>query len=193
MHSLAPRSGLDHLTSAAGRADGSAFSIVLRHDLALANVLVRKQHEAGFLSRVRSVYGLDLPRTPRRLDNGAISFTWAGPGHWLAMKEGVLGHTFEAQLRNELAGVAYVSDQSDGRTVIRISGLRARDVLSKGTPIDLHPRAFGPNDTAVTLIGHIGMHLWQVDDIPTYELAVFRSYSAALWGWIAQASAEFRS
>lgn len=193
MHSLAPRSGLDHLTSAAGLGNGSAFSMGLREGLALANVFVRKQCEAEFHRRVRSAFGFELPKAACRVESGSISFACAGPGHWLAMMEGASGHAFEAQLRKELAGVAYVSDQSDGGTVIRISGARARDVLAKGAPIDLHPRAFASNDSTVTVIAHIGVHLWQVDEIPTYELAVFRSYSAAFWGWLAQASAEFRA
>ena len=45
-------------------------------------------------------------------------------------------------LAERLKGLASISDQSGGRTVIRISGPRARDVLAKGLPIDLDPRGF---------------------------------------------------
>lgn len=193
MHNLAPRSGLEHLISAARPANGPAFSMALREGLALANVLVRKDRNEEFTQRVRSAFALEPASDARRVGNGTISFAGAGPGHWLAMIENTPGHTFETQLRNELAGVAYVSDQSDGRTVIRVSGGRARDVLAKGAPIDLHPRAFAVTDSAVTVISHIGVHLWQVDESPTYELAIFRSYSAAFWRWLLQASAEFRA
>jgi heterotetrameric sarcosine oxidase gamma subunit len=38
---------------------------------------------------------------------------------------------------------ASVTDQSHGRVFFRIAGPCVRDVLAKGTPVDLHPRIFG--------------------------------------------------
>jgi len=35
------------------------------------------------------------------------------------------------------------------------------------------------------------VHLWQIDDGPTYEFAVFRSFAAAFCEWLLIASAEF--
>ena len=58
-------------------------------------------------------------------------------------------------------------------------------------PIDLHPRVFKPGDTAVTTVAHMGVHFWQLDDAPTYEFAVFRSFGEAFWQWLVDASAEF--
>src|SRR5262249_35894670 len=148
------------------------------------------QHDA--LARaIREAFGLDVPGTPRRVAAGPVAFTWAGPGHWLASARDREGHVFEAQLRSTLSGLASISNQSDGRTVIRLSGPKAREALAKGVPIDLHPRAFAPGDTAVTTVAYIGVHLWQLDDIPTYEFAVFRSFGAAFWQWLVDASAEF--
>ena len=57
--------------------------------------------------------------------------------------------------------------------------------------IDLHPRAFGPGDAAVTSVAHVGVHLWQIDAAPTYELAVPRSLAAAFWHWLVESAAEF--
>jgi sarcosine oxidase subunit gamma len=58
-------------------------------------------------------------------------------------------------------------------------------------PLDLDPSAFSPGDSAVTLAGHVGLVLWQVDGAPTYDVAVFRSYAADFWHWLATGSAEF--
>jgi sarcosine oxidase subunit gamma len=101
------------------------------------------------------------------------------------------GHRFEATLRECFAGLASVCDQSDGRCVIRISGPSARDVLAKGIPLDLHPRVFGPGQAAVTLAAHIGVHIWQIDDMPTYEIAVFRGFAGSFWHWLMESAAEF--
>jgi sarcosine oxidase subunit gamma len=165
--------------------------ITLRDGLALANVLVIAGREQEFHERVRTAFKLELPAAVGWAEGGRISFIGAGPRHWLAMAQGMQGEALRAQLSNALAGVAYVSDQSDGRTVFRIGGPFARDILAKGAPIDLHPRAFGVGQAAVTAIAHIGVHMWQVDEAPTYDVAVFRSYATAFWRWFAQASAEF--
>jgi sarcosine oxidase subunit gamma len=105
--------------------------------------------------------------------------------------ENTAGHVFERRLLDDLTGLASLSNQSDGRTIIRVSGPKVRQALAKGVPIDLHPRAFRVGDTALTVVGHIGVHFWQLDETPTYEFAVFRSFSASLWEWLVASSAEF--
>jgi sarcosine oxidase subunit gamma len=162
-----------------------------RADLALAAVMVRKGANEALAKRVRAVFGLDLPTTPGRVAHGPLAFVWAGPGHWLAVTEGRGGTSLEELLRHDLSNLASISDQSDGRAVVRIAGARARDVLAKGVPVDLNPRVFTAGDAAVTTVGHIAVHLWQLDETPTYEFAVFRSYAAAFWRWLMDSAAEF--
>jgi heterotetrameric sarcosine oxidase gamma subunit len=92
-------------------------------------------------------------------------------------------------LAARLAGIASVSDQSSGYAVLRIGGSASRDLLSRGAFIDFHPARFGPGSAAVAVIAHIGVILWQIDDAPTYEVALFRSYAASFWHWIEATSA----
>jgi heterotetrameric sarcosine oxidase gamma subunit len=127
----------------------------------------------------------------RRTASGSLALVWAGPGHWLAVAVGSDGSSFEELLRHDLSNLASISDQSDGRVVVRIAGTRVRDALAKGVPVDLNPRVFAAGDAAVTTVGHIGVHLWQLDEAPTYEFAVFRSYAAAFWRWLIASAAEF--
>uniref|UniRef100_UPI00313BA8AC sarcosine oxidase subunit gamma n=1 Tax=Inquilinus sp. OTU3971 TaxID=3043855 RepID=UPI00313BA8AC len=95
------------------------------------------------------------------------------------------------ELTEAVGAFAAISDQSDGLAVLRMSGSRARDALIKGVGLDLHPRAFGPGDAAVTVIAHIGAQLWQLDDRPTYEIAIYRSFAGSLWRWLEASAAEF--
>jgi sarcosine oxidase gamma subunit len=53
-----------------------------------------------------------------------------------------------------------------------------------GIPIDLDPQVFGPGDIALTLVGHINVHLWQADRTPTYEFAVPCSFAASFCEWL---------
>jgi heterotetrameric sarcosine oxidase gamma subunit len=175
-----------------GAANGGPGVLLSEHaGLALAAVMVRKGAGEALTRRVHVVFGLDLPTTPRRSARGSLAFVWAGAGHWLAVTEGGDGSSFEKLLRDDLATLASISDESDGRAVLRIAGARARDALAKGVPVDLNPRVFTAGDAAVTTVGHIGVHLWQLDEAPTYEFAVFRSYAAAFWRWLIDSAAEF--
>ena len=171
--------------------DGPGVVLSERLDLALAAVMVRKGESEALAGRVRAVFGLDLPTTPRRAARASLAFVWAGPGYWLAVTEGQDGTSLEELLRHDLLNLASISDQSDGRAVVRIAGARARDVLAKGVPVDLNPRVFTAGDAAVTTVGHIAVHLWQLDETPAYEFAVSRSYAAAFWRWLVDSAAEF--
>ena len=140
----------------------------------------RKGKTADLCARVKERFGVDLPMTPRRVADGPVHFIWAGPGRWLAEAPDEMPSTFERNLRNALSGLASVTSQSDGRSIIRISGPKAREALAKGVPLDLDPRVFGPGDTAMTVVAHINVHFWQTDAVPTYDFAVFRSFAAKL-------------
>jgi sarcosine oxidase subunit gamma len=197
--SLFPRSGLEHLLQPRtyGEAAGeSGVTLTLYSDLALAYVLARNGKGGALQQRVQERFGLALPMTAQRGEDGpmpgldGLSFIWAGPGRWLARKPGETGAVFETTLRGELATVASVINQTDGRCVFRIGGPRVREVLAKGVPIDFDARVFGPGDTALTLVGHISVHLWQIDRAPTYEFAVPRSFAASFCEWLFAAAAS---
>jgi sarcosine oxidase subunit gamma len=158
----------------------SAPGIVLREraDLTLASVATFKGRETELADAVRSAYGIELPTTPKRVAAEGVAFVWAGPGKWLATGTGVADFS---------ALPAAVADQSDGRSVLSVSGEKARETLATLIAIDLHPRAFSPGDAALTHAASISVHLWQTDDAPSYEIAVFRSYAATLWRWLVHA------
>jgi methylglutamate dehydrogenase subunit D len=192
--SLIARSGLEQVVVIGLHGEQASSPDVLiqpRGMMSLAHIISRKGRIADGSNYAAKAFGLALPMTPRRVEAGNIGFVWAGPGQWLAMTEQIAGHVFESQLRRDFAGLASVINQSDSRSVIRIGGTKARDALAKGIPLDLDPRVFATGDTALTMAGHINVHLWQIDDAPTYEFAVFRSFAAAFYTWLLEASAEF--
>jgi methylglutamate dehydrogenase subunit D len=197
--SLFPRSGLEHLLrpgTRGGYAGEPGVTVALRTDLALAYVLARNGRTDALQQRVQDRFGLALPMIAERAADESIpsldglSFIWAGPGRWLARAPAQAGAGLEATLRSELSAVASVINQTDGRCVFRIAGPRVREVLAKGVPIDLDERVFRPGDTALTLVGHVSVHLWQVDPVPTYEFAVPRSFAASFCEWLFAAAAS---
>jgi methylglutamate dehydrogenase subunit D len=145
-------------------------------DGTLASLAVSRAGLPALIEAVRARFGVELPQTPRR----AEAFTWAGPRRW--MVSGL------ADLRDLPAAV---TDQSDSRAIFIVRGKKARVVLAKLLPIDLHPRAFAPLDVALTLASHVNVTVCQLDDAPSYELSVFRSYASYFHHALNEAAQEF--
>ena len=191
----AARSSLDGLVSPGrhGRAGGPPGLVLAElGQVALASVIARKGKAAQANEACRRSFGVELPRVPRRVEGGDIELLWTGPGQWMALlRRDLPPGELEARLAAVFAGLASVAEQSDGRSIIRVAGPKARDALAKGLPIDLHPRAFRPGDTALTVAALIGVQIWQVDDVPTYEIAVFRGFARSFWHFLTDSAAEF--
>jgi sarcosine oxidase subunit gamma len=162
-----------------------------RTGLGLATVAARKGETDALKRAVASAYEVELPDGSRAVHGPSVSFVGYGPGQWLAVSEGLASETLARELGERLRGLASISDQSGGRTVLRLSGPAARAVLAKGLPIDLHPRAFEPGSAATSTISLMGVQIWQVDDAPSYDLAIFRSVSASFWRWLTASAGEF--
>ena len=191
---LAPRSAL-HGVAIPGRygRTGGAPGVALaeRVNLGLATVAVRKGKGEALAAAVLAAYGTGLPPDSTVAAGPAVAFIGMPPGQWFAVSERLANGALGADLTAKLAGLASVTDRSDGRAVVRIAGPRARAVLAKGLPIDLHPGVFRAGSAATSTISHIGVQIWQVDDAPTYDIALFRSLSASFWRWLISSSAEF--
>lgn len=188
---LTPDSALASCGALTAGHAGPAGVTVSERNVSMCSVIVRKGAHAVLAERVKAELGIELPQARRAAGAGSLQLVWAGRDQWLAVSEAGDGRTLEQRLRSALGEVASLTDQSDGRTVLRLSGPRVRDALAKGIPVDLHPRAFKPGDTAMTVVSYINIHLWQVDDAPTYDIAMFRSFAVAFWDWLAASAAEF--
>ncbi len=174
-----------------GNAAGAPGLVVREYvGLRTASVIARRGQAQALLAAAVAAFGVAPPTVPRAISGRGATFVWAGPQQWLVeAPDGVAD--IEAWLAPSLGLLASVSDQSDSRVVIDVSGPRVRDVLAKGVPIDLHPSCFGTGDVAMTVVGHIGVQIRQVSDAPSYRLAVVHSYFASFWHWLESSAAEF--
>jgi heterotetrameric sarcosine oxidase gamma subunit len=191
---LTARSGLAGIATPGrhGKADGApGVTVTERTDLGLATLAVHKGQSEALKLAVRVAYGVDLPDRSIVVPSPKVSFIGTGPGQWLAVSETLKHEALAHDLAKHVKGLASVSDQSGGRTVLRVSGPHARDVLAKGLPIDLDPSVFSPNGAVTSVISLMGVQLWQVDETPAYDIAVFRSLSGSFWRWLTASAAEF--
>ncbi|MGA7325954.1 MAG: sarcosine oxidase subunit gamma family protein [Rhodomicrobium sp.] len=167
---------------------GSGLAITPLDHKPLIHVAINPGDRAAFAATIRDIFGMALPSRPRRIVSGELELSWAGVCQWNFSYE----HHEEGQaVCGRLAEVATLTDLSASRARLQISGQPAPKLLAKGCPIDLHPSVFGPNDVAVTLIAHIGVHLSQLDDTPIYEIALFRSLAGSFFSWLSEAAQEF--
>lgn len=169
-------------------AGGGDLLIADRPGLGIATVMANAGGGAG--SRLEAAFGVVLPAGPAAAFGDGITVVGTGPDVWLAVREAAPDGWID-QLTDALAGAASVADQSSGYALLRIGGPGARALLSRGAFIDFDPQAFRAGSAAVTLIAHMGTVIWQRDDAPTYELAVFRSYADSFWHWINSAAAGY--
>ena len=98
------------------------------------------------------------------------------------------------QARTAFAGTASLSEQSDGRSLIRISGARARDMLAKVCSLDLHPAVFPVGAAAATSIDHTSVNLWRGEDADgeaVFYLLVFATFAESLWHTLLDSGAEY--
>ena len=177
---------------AGSRADGAAVIISERPFLGHLN-LRGDPADLGFTSAAAAVLGFALPMEPNTVAaKGALLALWLGPDEWLVMTP----PTTQTRLFDSLEAAFHgmhvaVTDVTGGQTVITLSGPRARDVLSKGCPLDLHPAVFKPADCALTLVAKANVTIRCVDDSPSFELIVRRSFAEYTALWLHDAALEY--
>jgi sarcosine oxidase subunit gamma len=189
------QSALAHrgLSRAAGEAmSGAGITLSERPFRAMLN-LRGDPGDAGFLSAVRAAAGLELPLEPNATRRaGSVTALWLGPDEWLitapADEQRVLVPALRASLGERHAAVV---DLTESRTVIAVSGAHARDLLAKGCTLDLHPRAFPVGACAQTGLARAGVVLHLVDETPTFEITILRSFADYMWVWLADAAQEY--
>ena len=174
------------------RPDGAAVVIAERPFLGHLN-LRGDPEDMGFTSAAAAILGLALPMEANTVAvNGALMALWLGPDEWLVVTspnaQTRLSESLEAALHCMHAAV---TDVTGGQTVITLGGPRARDVLAKGCPLDLHPSVFKPGDCAQTLVGKANVAIRCVDDSPAFELIVRRSFAEYMALWLHDAALEY--
>lgn len=152
--------------------------------------------EAGdgpLLDAIAAAIGPPVPLTANTASTGKRNTVlWLGPDEWLIVTPPGREARIEKALRQAIGdGNAALTDVSDSRTVIGLSGRHARDVLAKGCHLDLHPRTFGPGQCAQTVFARAHILLHQTGKAPDYEIYISRSFAAYLWAWLEDAAGEY--
>jgi sarcosine oxidase subunit gamma len=139
----------------------------------------------NFETEVAALAG-PLPATADRAveSNGRTIFRIAPHGFWFVGPE-------NDNLAATLAGKAVVTPLSSSRSRISIEGRAARDLLSKGIPLDLHESVFVPGKFAMTGLHHTPV-LLHCTAAQRFELYAMRTFALNVWEWLEDAALEFK-
>ena len=140
-------------------------------------------------------YGKAAPARPQAVEADGALLIWSGPDQFLVLSARTPAKLGDGRTaRSAFAGTASLSEQSDGRSLIRISGARARDMLAKVCSLDLHPAVFPVGAAAATSIDHTSVNLWRGEDAggeAVFHLLVFTSFAESLWHTLLDSGAEY--
>jgi sarcosine oxidase subunit gamma len=150
--------------------------------------------DSSFRDAVARIVGAEPPRIANTaVDAGARRIMWMGPNEWLIVAPNGEAGSLVSQLRREFgANHASAVDVSESRTVITLAGPKAREFLARGVTLDLHPRAFKVGQCAQTGMSRCNILLHLIDDRPSFDIYVLKSFADYLWQWSERAAAQFR-
>ncbi|MGB8314704.1 MAG: sarcosine oxidase subunit gamma family protein [Aestuariivirga sp.] len=145
-------------------------TLLVKHPAAIVTVIARKGKAKALADALKAWRGARVQ--------------WAGAEQYFVLDKPC------GEAAKKLEGLASCSDQSHGRVIIRIEGPKVRNVLGKGTPVDLHESEFETGKSALTQMAHVGVHLTRVGN-DAFELSVFRGFSESFWEWLTEQAEEF--
>jgi len=171
-------------------ADAPGAGVTIDAVRCAAALVIARADNGSFARRFRAVAGVPLPPPRRRTSIGQRSAACIGPGKWMVYDEDDQCPLAEA-LAGGLAGLASITDQSDALAIVRVGGSAILPMMAKCVAIDLAPPAFETGSSAVTMIALMRAFVSQIDDRPTYDVAVPRSLAGSLLAHLGHYGREF--
>lgn len=152
--------------------------------MAMRALIDLKGGSADILPRLQTL-GLPDPSPARAGTAGMTQVLRPAPAHWLvhaplAQEESLL----QALSARPLAPDTLIVPVSDAHAWFSVRGRDARELLSIGCPLDLHPGAF-PDDGA-TFTEVFGLKTLLLAQGDGFDLAIERSYAPLVADWFAR-------
>lgn len=191
------RSALAHLGLVARAASSSqAGAGIIMSEVAHRTIINIRgtASDPAFASAVQTATGLALPSAANTVSTAGLwQILWLGPNEWwITGPDGEAESLVEALRANFAGQYATACDVSESRAIIALKGQKARDILMRGVSLDLHPRAFHVGQCAQTGLSRANVLLHLIDDAPTFEIYVLKSFSDYLWRWLETVGRDFK-
>lgn len=166
-------------------------SVALLEKPFLTMMSIRVEPGSDAARKLEAVLGTGLPQHCGEVSaQGAHTVLWLGPDEWLVVSATTPEALLGSLQTGAGAGCAQIVDVSANRTVLEISGSAARDVLEKGCPTDLHPRAFADGTAITTTLARVPVLLWKID-ATRFRVMPRASLARYVAAWLLDAAQEF--
>lgn len=142
-----------------------------------------------FMAAAKSALGVDLPKQPRTTASwGDIRVFWLSPDQWLITCPRAKAQELADQLSKDLAGIHSLAvNVSDMRAIIRLEGEGVREVVMKGTAIDLTHGDYPPGTVRRMRFAEVAALLHIVEE-NVIDIYVFRSFAQYTWDFLRKAA-----
>lgn len=125
-----------------------------------------------------------------------LDLGFPAPGQWLQGKAGARlvwtgrdqAFLIGAEPPEALAGLAAITDQSDGWAALALKGSAAEAVLARLVPVDLRAQAFPPGRAIRAALNHMPAVILRVES--GFEILTFRSMARTAWHELAEVQAH---
>lgn len=179
-------------------ADGSGAAVALREVPFVTQIALRAVPGSDSAHALEAALGMSLPVCRGQVvTHHDQRLLWLAPDEFLLLAPdeadgGPAPAALAAELMSALDGLpGQALDVSANRAVFELSGPAARAVLDKACRLDLHPRAFGIDTVAVTLLGSVGVILWRTGE-DSWRVMPRASFATHTARWLLDGMREYR-
>ena len=157
--------------------------------------------DAAFRAAFEAAAGYALPEAAGATGGSENTTTfWLAPDEWWVVDgrgDPDSGPRIAETLREALQTFPVaLTDISESRACLRVSGPKAGATLQKACPLDLHPKEFPQGQCAHTRLAKASALIHRVADDsapegPVFDLYVVRSFAEYTWLWLQDAGREY--
>lgn len=141
-----------------------------------------------FVSAVENALNQSIPLVPNTISEDKHIVYWLGPDEWLVTGKGNFRETLSMHLKDHHASI---NSQTGGLVQLNITGKKTRQLIAKGSTLDLHPRVFLTGHCAQSGFAKASILIALNNDDPLFTLIVRRSYAEYVALWLKKSGEEF--
>jgi sarcosine oxidase subunit gamma len=151
-------------------------------------VLRLRELDAAVAAALGEAFALAWPTQPNTTSQAAHTVLWLSAGEWAILD---MAPAEAARRAAQALGerLHHLSDVTDGRSLFRIEGEGARQLIAQACSLDLHPRAFAPDACAQTLFAQVPVLLHRLGAGDRFDIVVDASLAGHLSAWFAAVGA----
>ena len=149
--------------------------------------LVKFKNSSADISKM-NLDGLRLPEPLKVKSNNSTRILWMGPDNWLVISD---NKNIYDTFKNDFSDKDFaITDLSHSRTIIEIEGSLVREVIKKGSPLNINDLKEG--DCSNSIFHAITITLDFISDNPeVIRILCLRSFGESLYHSLTDACLEF--